>query len=246
MKSFQIRSILILTTIAMSSANAASVNIINHSDHDLQLVEKYYNKETNETNIYFSECIKPTIDRTEQLITFFNTDDYASTNKASKKSKIPDTDVDVLSANIYEYISNNGTCSTPADTRYWPTYYQAEPVIGLSTDDLNSIKNTNIRYIVLQNSQDTQAQKASPVVVINLGIDKKGKRNDIPQSVSTYANLGAIYYIPQESKSFVLINQQDGKKGSIGNPGSKDMPYNQNVFINNDRDAHDPSVILVK
>ncbi|MDC0534657.1 hypothetical protein OAO18_02485 [Francisellaceae bacterium] len=197
---------------------AGDVHVINQTGQDLQLVEKYISLNDNKIHYYYSECVKPVDDSSIQSLTFAGGSNTPGTNN-------------VKSADIYEYMSADGSCSTPSDSRFWPTYYQSEPVVSFQADEFNWEDNSSalrkIHYTVLKNSQDTQAQKAAPVVVVNMG--SSNAQYTSPYSLSTYGNAGALYYIPEIDDSGFLVNNAE----QVSNPGAINNPFNDNVYINN-------------
>ncbi|MDC0534928.1 hypothetical protein OAO18_03850 [Francisellaceae bacterium] len=196
----------------------------NDSQNDIKLIETYISGSTKKIEKVESRCIAPS--SMQKRLDFNNLVDL-NNNK-------------IIAAELYQYDSNNGKCEIPESSRFWPTYYQPEPVVAFNAIDIsnNFQKYSHIQYTVLQNSQDTQAQKGSPVNVINQGDD-----NQKLVSVATYADAGPLYYVPAINSNGVLI----GSSIKINDVGTKFNPFNQYVYINNSAiDSQNPSYITIR
>ncbi|MDC0534924.1 hypothetical protein OAO18_03830 [Francisellaceae bacterium] len=198
-----------------------NLHVINYSNNDLQYVVTYLNKGKGLVEEK-SECI-PANSKIARVIPL-ESDSY-------DEKSFP-----VFSAYMYQYDSNNGSCSTPGDQTNWPTYYQAEKVIQFSADDLNGKggQADEVHYRVMRNSQDTTANKASPVLVKAYHSDKKSE--DDSNTISTYGAQGSIYYFSNDGKNHnkgLAIN--NGELYKYTQVGDQDNLFNEGIYVLGDK-----------
>lgn len=198
---------------AANKKQDSDLHIFNYSGNDLQYVVTYLKKGKGLV-VKKSDCIP------------------ANSKLARTIPLELDNSLPVFSSYIYQYDSNDGSCSIPANQKNWPTYYQPERVIQFSADDLNGNgkEEGEVHYRVMQNSQDTTANKASPVVV--KAYHSGRKYDDDSNTIATYGAQGSLYYFSADGKNHkkgLAVN--NGQLYESTQVGAQNDLFNEDIYV---------------